>query len=200
MNNFYVYIHYRNDTDEPFYVGKGRGKRTFVKGKSTRNSYWINIVNKADYTVKLFEENLTEEQAFELECKIIEELRMYGYRLANLTDGGEGGSRFAPPPETRAKMRKAAIGNKHSCGYNHTTEFREGVRKRLTGNKYKLGIPSHLRKAVICIESGEIFPSASHASIFLGYNERTVSNAIKRGTKCKGLTFSYTTQPAKENN
>lgn len=88
---FYVYLHLTEDTNEVFYVGKGKGPRAYKL--SGRNKFWHNVVNKHGFTVKIVEENLTEEQSILLEKKLINE---YGRRnlgtgkLVNLTDGGDG--------------------------------------------------------------------------------------------------------------
>lgn len=40
---FYVYGWYKEDSDELFYIGKGKGKRKDILCKSTRNKYFLNI-------------------------------------------------------------------------------------------------------------------------------------------------------------
>lgn len=84
---YYVYAHYRLDTNAPFYVGKGKNRRAYEKRR--RNSYWSNIVNKHGYRIEILYKDLTEQEAFDLEVKAIKELSA-SYRLANLTIGGEG--------------------------------------------------------------------------------------------------------------
>lgn len=107
MRDHYVYRHRRLDTNEVFYIGKGsvyqsvksrksykkRYSRAFSRG--SRNIWWNNIVNKANYSVEIVSKNLTEEEAFELEVFLI---GLYGRKdlelgtLVNITDGGEGTS------------------------------------------------------------------------------------------------------------
>ena len=88
---FYVYLHITKDTNEVFYVGKGKGNRAYKL--SGRNKFWHNIVNKHGFKVKIIENNLTEDMAILLERKLITE---YGRRdlgegsLVNLTNGGDG--------------------------------------------------------------------------------------------------------------
>jgi hypothetical protein len=82
----YVYGHFRNDTGELFYIGKGTGNRAW--NNRTRNSYWKHIVDKCGYTVEILYDNLTEEDAFIKERFLISSV---GRRnLTNLTDGGDG--------------------------------------------------------------------------------------------------------------
>lgn len=84
-NKFYVYIHYRLDTNEPFYVGKGSGKRW--KSASGRNRHWNSIVNKVGfYSIKV-EENLEEERAYELEAEWYDKLSS-DYKLINVVKCG----------------------------------------------------------------------------------------------------------------
>lgn len=88
---------------EPFYIGKGNGKRmekSLTDVKKTKNLHKINIIEKIhqeDLTVTSikYKENISEEEAFFLEKELIRKIgrsdRGLG-PLANLTDGGEGGS------------------------------------------------------------------------------------------------------------
>jgi hypothetical protein len=85
-NNAYVYGHYKADTGELFYIGKGTGNRAWQTWK--RNPYWKNVVNKHGFTVKLLHENLTEEDAYEKEKQLIAEVGLMN--LTNITEGGIG--------------------------------------------------------------------------------------------------------------
>lgn len=108
----YVYCHFRNDTDEVFYVGKGQKKRAYSKQR--RNPYWNNIVNKAKgFRVEIVAHNLTEQEALNYERVLISALRQqYPDTLCNLTDGGDGV--YNPSEETREKQRTAKLGRKLS--------------------------------------------------------------------------------------
>lgn len=59
---FYTYIHLNKD-NKPIYVGKGTGKRAYSK-----RDY------KEQYTVKIIEDNVTEEQALDLEELLIAQI------------------------------------------------------------------------------------------------------------------------------
>lgn len=87
---FYVYEWYKIETDEVFYVGKGTGER--YRNKSHRSEYFKRIVSKYDCSVRIIKDNLTEEEAFELEESTILEYKTLGLELANLSNGGKGGS------------------------------------------------------------------------------------------------------------
>lgn len=107
MNDYYVYIYWRLDTNEPFYVGKGYNDRCYELSHS-RNDHYKNIINKYPIAVEIVADNLTEVQAFGIECYLIHELVFeYGYsidikgnysseeerHLVNMTWGGDGVSR-----------------------------------------------------------------------------------------------------------
>lgn len=109
MNNYYVYIYWRLDTNEVFYVGKGKDRRW--KSLKRKNKHFMNIINKHPIAVEIIKDNLTEQEAFYWEEKIIETLVFeYGYsidipnnrskekgmHLVNCTWGGEGTSGMNP--------------------------------------------------------------------------------------------------------
>ena len=92
MNNYYVYEWIRLDTNEPFYVGKGKDDRWRDKIRG-RNNHFNNIVNKIPVAVNILHDNLEEQVAFGLECYYIWLYRdIIGYNICNINDGGEGNS------------------------------------------------------------------------------------------------------------
>ena len=116
---FYVYEHIRLDNMTCFYVGKGKGNR---EDKLTRNKHHDNISNKYGHAVVTIKNNLTEEEAFELERERIEYyvftlgygIDIEGYEnrennefLTNMTFGGEGLSGIKFSEETKRKMSEA---------------------------------------------------------------------------------------------
>jgi hypothetical protein len=105
--SFYVYEHWRPDTDVCFYVGKGSGKRAW-KMSGRKNPHHTAIVSKLTslgmcVDVRVVHQGLVEDDAFNFECLLI---KQYGVEnLTNMTFGGDG-LRF-PTPETRANMSKS---------------------------------------------------------------------------------------------
>lgn len=90
MNNYYVYEWIRLDTNEPFYIGKGKENRAYVLTRGN-NDHFNRIVNKIPTAVNILHDNLTEQEALELEVWYILEYRdIIGYDLCNICDGGEG--------------------------------------------------------------------------------------------------------------
>lgn len=89
LHNSYVYLHERLDTNLPFYVGKGTNNR--ATSKKDRNQYWHNIVNKAGFKSVIIQDGLTRQQALNAEKFVISLFKKF-FKLANLTDGGDGGN------------------------------------------------------------------------------------------------------------
>lgn len=88
MKQYYTYIHLRNDTKEPFYIGKGCDNRHLDTKK--RNTYWKRVYAKAGRTSEILAYWDTEQEAWEHERFLIACFRDMGYQLANATDGGDG--------------------------------------------------------------------------------------------------------------
>lgn len=182
MNEHYVYIYYRLDTNEPFYVGMGKGRRW--KRLDKRNRHFKNIINKIPIACEIVMNNLTEEQAHEIECWIINELVFkYGYsidipnnyssekgcHLVNMTWGGEG-----------------------TCGINafeHKTkkEMRE-IKIKISKNRdYKRYEEHNDSKIVVCLNTNEIFKCIKYAKE--KYGSKDISGCCK---KKKGRNSSGT--------
>ena len=115
-NNFYVYEHIRLDNNTCFYVGKGKGKRSDIV---SRNEHHDRISKKYGHAVVIIADNLTEEEAFNLERETIEDyvfnlgygIDIKGYKnrennefLTNMTFGGEGSSGHKFSEETKEKQ------------------------------------------------------------------------------------------------
>ena len=84
----YTYAHRRNDTGAIFYIGKGSGIRHRVTGD--RNKHWWHVYNKVGRTSEILMDDLTDDEAFELEELVIETIG-----LENLVNYSKGGDR--PP-------------------------------------------------------------------------------------------------------
>ena len=83
MNNYYVYVHRIPSTGKIFYVGKGKGRRAYVKG--SRSKEWNKIVEEYSYIVEIAVQNLTSHQALVIENEYIE---FYG--IENLVNKNKG--------------------------------------------------------------------------------------------------------------
>lgn len=141
-NDFYVYLHRRKSDNIVFYVGKGSGRRAWYFHE--RNTHWTNTFKKHGCVVEIIKENLSEQDAFELEKQLVAEYA--GKKLCNKTDGGEGvsGYRFTKEQIKRLSeshkgliiseesKRKMSESKKGRVNPPHVREFH---RKRMIGNK-----------------------------------------------------------------
>ena len=97
QNKYYVYLYLRED-GTPYYVGKGQGRRAYSSEHTVSRPSKERII--------FHTKNLTEDEAFELEKKLILE---YGRKnnntgiLRNLTEGGAGASGTKWSAESVAK-------------------------------------------------------------------------------------------------
>jgi hypothetical protein len=141
MKNYYVYTYLRED-GTPYYVGKGKGRRAYLNGRIPPKPPQLE-------RIQIVKDNLTEEEAFILECKLIAE---HGRKdlgtgiLQNRTDGGEGVSgRIATPeaiqqrvtkntgkkrtPEQKLRMSLAQKGRKPT---QYTTEQKAEIARKIS--------------------------------------------------------------------
>jgi len=185
--NFYVYLWMRKDLYSPFYVGKGKDYRAWDKRKGMKPP-------KDKNRIRLVKENLTEEEAFELERTLI---RFYGRKcdggiLMNLTEGGEGLSGHNHTLETKqiisqkAKERLKDKTNHPRFGVSMSEETKERIREKKKGklswNKgvsgYKTQPASEERRLKMgkgCVIMGIHYGTQSHAARALGISSAIVS-------------------------
>jgi len=101
---FYVYEHYKEDTNEIFYVGKGKNYRAWEGDEKRRGKYWWRIVKKHGLRVRIVAYFIHEIDATRMEVHLI---AMHGRKdkkmgpLINHTDGGEGMSGHIQSKERR---------------------------------------------------------------------------------------------------
>ena len=127
--------------DEDFnvrYVGKGHGKRAYKV--SDRNPHWKNVFKKHKPIVDFVAIKLTEKEALDLEVEMINIYREDGYKLCNLTEGGEGTSGLKPSDETRNKISEAHKGEKcYWYGKQRSAEMRHKISEANKGKQTFLG-------------------------------------------------------------
>ena len=139
---YYVYGYIRLDTNSYFYIGKGKDNRYLRL--DNRKSHFMNIFNKIECVVEILYDNLTEDEAFQLEVDTIYDLVFNeGYsidikgfdknenHLVNCTWGGEGTSGLSIKQSQETIDKRVA----KNTGKKRTNEQRKnlsnGVKKRL---------------------------------------------------------------------
>ena len=133
---YYVYEYLRED-GTPYYVGKGKGARW----RKTHNVY---VPPKE--RVKFVQENMLEQDAFDLEIELIAK---YGRKdlgtgiLRNQTVGGEGGT---PGPEVRAKLSAIKKGKKPN-NYGKTVSYKKDRKWDRQGEKHHMYGKTHTDEA-----------------------------------------------------
>lgn len=162
--SFYsVYEHWRTDTNECFYVGKGKWRRVFdLHERNDRHRKIVAKVKRLGFNIDIrpISVCMTEEAALSFERGRIAYWRSLGNDLANIEDGGESRSGYVPSPETREKMRLAKLGTKqtpetirkrvlgmmgHKCytaGKPLSEETKAKLREASRGNQYAKGYKS----------------------------------------------------------
>ncbi len=142
---YYVYEHWRPDTDVIFYVGKGKGTRahTLWNRNKLHRALQAELAKVGlTFEVKFVFRGLSNLEALRLERERIVYWRDLGAILVNITDGGLGTSGMKFSAETRAKMSRDRKGRRI------TEQQRHNISKALTGRKKS---PEHIAKVAAAI-------------------------------------------------
>ena len=125
MNDYYVYGYFEPGSEQPFYIGKGRGRRarshlgafrTSKKGGLFYARLWELDAKGITPDVRILHEGLTDSDAKDKEIYLIERWGRIDIGtgcLCNHTRGGDGVG--AVSAETRAKKSRAMTGRKFSA-------------------------------------------------------------------------------------
>lgn len=124
MSDYYTYAWLRED-GTPYYIGKGRGRRAYLKRR------WKPPTKDR---ILILKRNLTEEEAFRHEVYMI---HLYGRKsqggiLHNLCDGGEGSSGAILTPETREKMSQVRRGKPLAWPESRPRYHSEELKKKMS--------------------------------------------------------------------
>jgi len=130
----YVYLDTRKEgvykygeyefSHEPFYVGKGSGKR-YLFSTHKYNTYLMNKINKINIestgtVIHFVSKSLSEQDAFDLEIKLISLIGRKDKKsgpLLNHTDGGDGMSGYKISQETQKKKEASFKKTINAEGY-----------------------------------------------------------------------------------
>lgn len=196
---YYVYRHVRLDTNTPFYVGKGYGRR--ATSKSGRNKYWHNIVKRYGYEVEIMLAGLTEDEALSKEIEFIGLYKGLKYCEANIALGGTSNSGFKASKELKKLLSERAKNDTRLV----PTQFKKGVstwnkdrkhsaehRKNLS--KSHVGLPGNRRRLVKDRVTGVTYSSVEEAATVLEI-KRTTLNAMLSGQSRNKTNLVYVNKP-----
>lgn len=171
MSTYYVYRHRRKSDNSIFYIGIGKQLNYFrAKTKHNRNIYWNRIVNKNGFNYEILQDNLSIDEAKELEVMLIS---LYGRVdiktgiLCNLTDGGEGTLNIC---KTTEQINKWKISNKGK------QNGKDNIMFGLTRGKH------HLAKEVLDLETGIYYDCALDVSDLLGIPYSTLKSMLNNSS------------------
>ena len=173
-NRFYVYL-YSYPDGQPFYVGKGCGRRMRVHicdAKAGRNSdkWCVRVISKLlregeKPIISVVQRNLTNDEAVSLEIELISK---YGRRdlgtgvLVNCTDGGDGANNVTP--EIRTKQTEVLLNSGVNYRYSKgSIPWNKGCKTSLeTKEKQKLKKLGHKQKEETKIKRSEALTGYKH--------------------------------------
>ena len=184
-----VYIH-RNKINGKVYIGQTcqqpREKRWRNGHGYNENPHFYSAIIKYgwdNFEHIIYKDNLTQEQADELESNLIKQFNSmndnYGY---NMTSGGDHPKLSK---ESKEKISNALKGKPLS--QEHKKKLSEAAKRRKTphfSEEHKKKIGEHQKKKVLCIETGMIFDTVTEAAEWAGLNDhRNLSSYLtkKRG-------------------
>jgi hypothetical protein len=113
---YYLYVHYRQDKSEAFYIGTATKYRNKDYDRAMcykkRSSFWKKVCNKTRYNVMIICESDDKQEIINKEINYIKLLGKKKDKkgtLVNITDGGEGltGHKIVWTEEMRDKIRIA---------------------------------------------------------------------------------------------
>lgn len=134
MNDKVVYVHLRADDRLPFYVGMGSRRRAFEF--YSRNTFWKNVKNKHGVIVEILAENLSREEAADMEKELISQYRSKFDTLTNICDGGEGASGLHGHLNPNFKHYTILISGQYKLCFSSAEQLREyGFSDKLIYNK-----------------------------------------------------------------
>lgn len=110
---FYVYEHRRLDTNQLFYIGKGRGNRAY--STKDRSNEWQKVCADAKgRKVEIIFQCNDEAVVLAYETFLIKTALIWGESLVNKTHGGEGKSGVNRTKAQKEHLRKLNLGKKHT--------------------------------------------------------------------------------------
>ena len=212
--NYYVYLHVKEDDGTVYYVGKGTKLRCCVS--NSRTLHWKNTASKHGVICHIVAHNLTAEEALILEKKLIASCGRQDQKtgcLVNLTDGGDGVVNYVWTEAHRNKISEAGRGRKHTEEFKKmVSKVHKGkvlsedtrskisasrVGKKWTPAQREAGEarPNPFGRKVICISTGDIFPSVAKAAKHFNIDPSAINKVcLGKIKQTKTLVFKYVTE------
>ena len=191
---YYTYAYLRED-GTPYYIGKGKGFRLYVKKR-------IVPLPSKDRIIYL-KRNLTEQEAIKHEIYMIS---VYGRKdlgtgiLRNLTDGGEGTSGWVPSSETRKKFSEINKGRTASeetkrkmsesqKGRTHSEETKKRIsdsqKGKILSEEHKMKMSQSNKGKIISEETKRKMSESQKGRTHSEETKRNISNALSGKKKSK---------------
>lgn len=217
---FYVYIHKKQTNGQPFYVGKGCGRRAWRE--TGRSQYWQRVRKKCGLIVEIYACCLTNEQAIDVEKKLIKKIGRNN--LCNHTDGGEGMAGYRHSKETIEKYSQERRGRLHTeearrkmsasgRGKKKSDEHIANVAKALKGRKFSDEHKANLslsiknrkinpewgkksgnarKRRIFCVNNNVLYDGVRDAATMLNLDSGSISR-VANGiySSTKGFVFRY---------
>lgn len=128
--------------------------------------------------------NLTKDEVCKFEMLLIDKLKSNRHEFGYNVDNG-GQTSGSHSPETLEKMRKSMLGEKnHNYGKDFSKETREKL--SLSHKGKKTGADNPAAKSVMCIETGEIFPTTVSAAKAANVSRGTICSCLLGRSKTAG--------------
>lgn len=187
---YYIYVHLKKGTDIPFYIG--RGQRTRISQKQSRNRIWHNIVKKYNgFDYFKIEENLTNDEANMFEEFYILLFKSWGFKLANIESGGKSSKR--PDVSERLKVdnpmfnketkdKMSLIHKGKIISEEHRKKISDKLKGNITwmkGNKNGSFTKGKMIKNCILDPETGIFYNSSEAAELTGYDVSHLMRCLK---------------------
>lgn len=181
INKYYVYGLYIEGDENPFYIGKGSGRR-YKRLTCMRNSSCMKIISENECVSKILIDNLNEDDAYNKEIELIKYYSDLGVNLTNRAKGGKGNNGWIPDDEFRNKIRSIVSGeNNPNYGNKWTEEQKAALSEKRKMNAKSKGKNNPRSKRVMCVETGKIYDYQQQASEELGLSSMaSIIHALKK--------------------
>ena len=201
-----VYIHRKNNDNSIFYVGIGK---SVSRAKSTklRSDFWRNTANKYGYSYEVLVDDVSWEDACDLECLIISMLGRRNKKtgiLCNMTDGGDGVvgntawnkglkiSDYATYKKIK-NVRKVKMTFKLPVSESTKVKLSKSLKGKIKPphtKETKLKLSLYFSKKVINTQTGEIFIGVKKLAKMLNIDYTSFAKKLK-GTRKNNTIYKY---------